>query len=118
MALSATEQSQIVTALGWPGAVLFPTSTTYNTTLINRLTLIDTDTETTARSYLTQITALRVQYTASTTRMLVKKVGDIELNSGEHEALGREYRRLLRELSACLDIPLIAKGGRNVGVCL
>lgn len=116
MALTATEQSQIVVALGWPGATLFATSTTYNQTVANRLVQIDTDTETAARDYLAQITALRLKYTDSTNRMLVRKVGDIELNSGEHENLGREYRRLLRELSTCLDIPLLAKGGRNIGV--
>ena len=47
-------------------------------------------------------------------------MGDIELNSGEHELLNTEYRRLLRDLSNLMGINMAgsASGGRMFGVCV
>lgn len=115
MVLSATEQANVIFYLGWPGKTLVTGSTHYDSTIANRLINLDVDTESNARSLLTQIGDVRTKYTASTSRMLVRKVGDIELNSGEHEALGKEYRRLLLDLAYLLDIPLLSKG-RNLSV--
>lgn len=116
MALSATEKASIISYLGWPGKTLTVGSTHYNSTIVNRLENLDADVETLVRSFLTQLDALEVQYTASTSRMLVKKVGDIELNSDEHTSLGKERRRVLARLCNTLDIPLVGGGGNMVGV--
>jgi hypothetical protein len=116
VALTAAQQNSVVFYLGYPGKILIVGSTHYDQTVVTRMQALDANTELQVESLLTQIAAVRVKITASTSRMLVRKVGDIELNSGEHEALGRENKRLLRDLSVLLDIPCLTGSGRNVNM--
>ena len=118
MALTETQQHDVIFYLGWPGKTLVTSSTHYNKVIADRLTNLNTNTETQVTGLLAEIVALRTKYGASTSRMLVKKVGDIELNTDEHHTLGREYRRVLRDLSQLLDIPLKKGGGMTIGLCV
>jgi len=114
---TAAEQQKIIWFLGWPAKTLVVGSTHYDQTIVTRMQLLDSDTEQVTRGLLSQLDSVRAQYTSSTTRMKATKVGDIEINSKEHDLLGKEYRRLLKELSMLLDIPQLNKGnGRNVYV--
>jgi hypothetical protein len=117
--LTATEQQKIIWFLGWPAKTIIPGSTHYDQTIVTRMAALDPDTESVTRSLLLQLDNVRAQYTASTSRMKATKVGDIEINSKEHDLLGKEYRRLLKELAVLLDIPMLNNGnGRNVCVSI
>ena len=116
MSLTSAEKTNIVFLLGWPAKTLIVGSTHYDQTVVTRLNALDADIEAIVRTMLTGIEDVRTKYATSTSRMLVKKVGDIELNTDEHSTLGGEYKRLLRELSSCLDIPFIGKSRTNLGV--
>ena len=118
MALSDDQRNAIIFYLGWPAKTIIVGSTHYDQTIVTRMTLLDPPVEGRVVSILLQLDAVQVKFTASTTRMLVRKVGDIELNTGEHQALYKEYRRLLKDLSVLLDIPLQSKGGASIGVQL
>lgn len=116
MALTSSQKMNCVFFLGWPAKTLIVDSTNYNSTVANRLTNLDADSEALVIGILTKLTNLQTKYDASSARMLVKKVGDIELNTDEHMGLGKEFKRQLRDLSNLLDIPLMGKGGVNIGV--
>lgn len=116
MALTTAQKHDVLLYLGWPGKTLVTSSTHYNKTVADRLDNLNSDIETQVGSLLTAIAAVRTKYTASTSRALVKKVGDIELNTDEHMALGKEDRRLVKELSCLLDIELRCKSSRNVNL--
>ena len=120
MALSDDQKQDIVFYLGYPGTVLIPTSTSYSKIVADRLDNLNSRIESQVASLLTQIADMRSKFTASTGRMLVKKVGDIELNcDNEFMLLNQEYYRLLRDLAALLDLALQTKGsGVNVGLIL
>ena len=116
MALTSAQKANIVFYLGWPSKALVSGSTHYNTTIVTRLTDLDSDTETIVTALLTDIATARTKMAASQGRMLVKKVGDIELNTDENTLLVRDYRRLVNDLSVLLDIPVLRSGGVNVSV--
>lgn len=116
MALTTAQKADVVFYLGWPAKSLQTDSTHYNPTLDDRLTNLPSDAESQVTTLLGEISTLRSKFTASSGRMLVKKVGDIELNTGEHEKLREEQRRLIRDLALVLDIPQRKVGGVNVGV--
>lgn len=117
MALTDAQKHNVIFYLGWPGKTLVTTSTHYNSTVANRLTSLDANTETQVGALLTEIAAVRTKLGASTSRALVKKVGDIELNTEEHYSLQKEHRRILRDLSRLLDIPLNSPGN-NIALCV
>lgn len=118
MALTDTEKQKVLKYLGYPGKVIVEGSTHYHNTVAARLTNLTSDIETNVRACLTALDALETKYTASTGRMLVKKVGDIELNSdNEHSMLSKEHKRQKTLLSSILDIP--TRGGSvNIGVVI
>lgn len=118
MTLSATEQTQIIGFLGWPLKTLDVGSTHYNKTVVDRLNSLTTDAETLIRASLTRLNNLQTKYDASTSRVLVKQLGDIVLNTDEHVGLSKEYRRCLNDLAQLTDIPLLKRGGANIGVCV
>lgn len=119
MALTDDQKQDVVFYLGYPGTVLIPTSTNYSKIVADRLDNLNARIESQVTALLTEIAAVRTKFGASTTRMLVKKVGDIELNSdNEHLLLNKEYKRLLRNLAALLDLSVQGGGGINIGLCL
>lgn len=110
MALTAEQKSNALLYLGYPVKTLDAGSTHYNKILVDRFEDLTATAETIVGTLLTEIANLRTKFTASTGRALVKKVGDIELNTEEHYSLGKEYKRLLQDLSKYLDIPLKGHG--------
>lgn len=116
MALTSAQQAEVIFYLGWPAKSLVVDSTHYNTTLVTRLTGLSADSETLVTGLLTKIGDVRTKLDNSTARMLVKKVGDIELNTDENMYLNKDFRRLVRELSDLLDIPVMGGDNINIGV--
>jgi hypothetical protein len=114
MPLSPTEQNKVVQLLGYGGKTIQPGSVIFNKILNDRLNNLPTDTESIVRTYLTQVAAIETQMFAAPTRMIAKKVGDIELNNREIEDLRRERKRLGKEISVHLDVPYVAQGGPMV----
>jgi flagellar hook-associated protein FlgK len=58
-------------------------------------------------SYLDGINCIEIQIASAPKRLLVKKVGDIELNNQELEDLRSERKRMIKELSNLIDIPIV-----------
>ncbi len=117
MALTSTEQNKVIQLLGYGGKTIQPGSVIYNKILNDRLNQLPTDTETLVRSFLAQITVIENQLNAAPTRLIAKKVGDIELNNKELEDLRRERKRIGREIAVHLDIPYVGNTS-NIGVCV
>lgn len=118
MALTSTEQNQIVQLLGHPGIILDPTSVAYDKIFSDRLTTINADTETRVRGFLTQITAIETQMNAAPTRLISGQVGDIKINLEELEGLRRERKRIAREIASHLMLPYRGINGGNIGVVI
>lgn len=118
MALSDAQKHKVIFFLGFSGKTLVSGSTDYNKTVVDALSGLNSYIEAQVIDLLDQIDVAREKYTASSARMLVKKVGDIELNADEHRNLGSEYRRLLKELSGLLGLPVQGGSGLHIGVCL
>ena len=118
MALTDQQKYDAIFYLGYASKVLDPGSTHYEKILADRLEGLHAVAESRVISLLAEISAARTKFTASSGRMLVKRVGDIELNTDEHLYINKEYRRLLDELSSLLDIPRRGGGGRMIPVCL
>ena len=118
MALSDTQKHQVVFYLGSSGKTIIAGTTDYNKTVVDALSGLNSYVEAQVGDLLNLIADAKEKFTASSSRMLVKRVGDIELNTDEHRSLGQEYRRLVKELSALLGIPAMGVGGINIGVCL
>ncbi len=118
MALTDSQKHQAIFYLGYSGKTLIVGSTDYNKTVADALTNLNTYVETQVVDLLDLIEEAKEKFSASSARMLVKRVGDIELNTDEHRSLGQEYRRLLRELSSLLGLPTRGMGGITIGVCV
>lgn len=116
MALSTVEKTQVIYLLGYPGKVLVEGSTHYDPTIARRLNDLTPEIEDIARACIADVETVKSRLLASQGRMLVKKVGDIELNTDENMNLKGEYRRLLEQLATLLDIPNRVKGGGGVGI--
>ncbi len=117
MALSNQEKADIVFQLGWPGLSIVEGSTDFNKILVNRLTNTSTAMDAQARSLLTRIASIDTKLQSATSRMLAKKIGDIELRDGESALLASEKKRLIRELADLLGIKIMRSGGVNISVC-
>ncbi len=118
MALSSSQQSDIIYFLGWPGSTLIANTTGYNKIVVNRLTNTNATMETQAIALVTRLKAIDTTLTAAISRTLAKKVGDIEVNTDEMPMLRMEKKKVIRELSNLLDIEVMGGGGVNVSVCV
>ncbi len=118
MALTATQKHNIMFHLGYPGKILIPTSTHFNSVVNDRLNNLNAEIEALVATQLADLTAIRAKLIVAQDIVKVKKVGDIELNNNEITQLKGDYRRLSRELSEQLDITLRKSGGVNVSVSL
>ena len=107
MPLLPAEQNKIVQLLGYGGKTIQPGSVIYNKILNDRLNNLPLETESLIRSYLTQVAAIETQIFAAPTRMIAKKVGDIELNNREVEDLRRERKRISKEIAVHMDVPYL-----------
>jgi len=107
MALTSTQKSKIVQLLGYGGKVLQENSVIYNKTTADRLETLPEGTEELVVAYLDGIASIELQISEAPTRLIAKKVGDIELNNNELENLRSERKRMTRELSLLIDIPIV-----------
>ena len=107
MALTSSQKSKIVQLLGYGGKVLQENSVIYNKTTNDRLESLPGDVEELIVSYLAGIAVIEEQIATAPTRLIAKKVGDIELNNQELEDLRSERKRMIMELSNLIDIPIV-----------
>jgi hypothetical protein len=116
MALTETQKLDVTRLLGWPGTVLTSTSRNYNKIVAGRLANLPSPVESDVVALLTRVSGLDTKLDAALGRALVTKIGDIELNPREMEILRDERKRVIRELSELIDIPIVSRGGVNVSV--
>jgi hypothetical protein len=118
MALDAETKSNIIYYLGLPAKTLIESSTHYNSIIADRLNNLDANTEDIVESLLDEISTARTALKGAPNSFKVKQVGDIVFNTDSGKDLASsEYKRLRKELSDLLDIPL--KSSSNmVGICL
>lgn len=116
MALTSTQQQQIIKFLGWTGKTLIPDSTHYNSYIATRLTNLNADIEAQAIEMLGWLLKIDQKLLEALDRMSTRKVGDIEINERERELLRKERWARIRELSDLLDIVVVKQsaGGFNV----
>lgn len=121
MALSDQNKADVIWYLGYPGKVLEVGSTHYDPILVGRLNNLSAEIETQVTNLLERLEKLDIKFDKASGRFLVKKVGDIELNTDEFSLLTKAYKRWLRQLSSLLDIPMAAGtcgGGATVNLCV
>lgn len=117
MALSDSQKHDVIRLLGYPGKTLVESSTHYNTTITGRLINLNTEIEADVAALLKRVQGLDAKLDKALGRASATKVGDIELNPREMELLRGERQKVLRELSALLDIPIVSTpSGVNFGV--
>lgn len=117
MALTEEQKAAVIFYLGYPATSIIPGSTDYSKILADRMANLTAPVEAQVSDLLTKIAAMREKLFGSSARMLVKRVGDIELNTDEHSLLSGENKRLLRDLSSLLGIPLQGRGNM-ISVCV
>lgn len=116
MALSDSEKHKVVFYLGWSGLTIVAGSTQYNSVVNNRLTNLNAEIENLVRGILDRLEMFDKKLDAAACRLSASEVQDIVLNKDEIRWLRSERKRLIRELSDHLDIPIEKSGGVNVAV--
>lgn len=108
--LSAEQKHDIVFYLGYAGSVLIPESTNYNSIINDRLNETNQIMEDQIDTLLSQISDGREKLLALQSQGKLKQVGDIVFNTDNNDrTLKNDHKRLLKELSSLLNIPLIGK---------
>ena len=114
MALSSGDKQKIVFLLGHAGKILISTSTHFSKIIADRMENLNIDIEDQVETLLVLIDTARTKLTSTSSSGNVKKIDGIELDTSRTKSLiVNDYKRLLRELSCLLDIPLISKIGGN-----
>jgi hypothetical protein len=117
--LSTANKYRVIFALGYPGEVITPTSTEFNSIVRDRLNIDNADVETRIVALLDKIDATKTKLEASPTKANVKSIGDIEFDTTQSLLLiQKELSRLVGELSKLLNLPDRSRRGRTVGVSL
>ena len=115
MALADEDKQKIVFLLGYPGKVLIVGSTHFHSIVTKRLENLNSFIEDQVDDLLTSIDATRTKLEESKSKGNVRRIGDIELDTNlSVSVINQEYRRLLKELSRLLDIPLVTPTGSRV----
>jgi hypothetical protein len=108
MSLTEDEKYAVIHYLGYSSRTITAGTRDYNSVIASNLTNLSPQGESYIRSTLADLEALKANLAATRKRMLVRKVGDIELNSDEWSLLQKEYSRVLNELSRATDIALLS----------
>lgn len=117
MALSDSEKHNVVFYLGWSGLTIVTGSTQYNSVVNDRLgSTLNAEIERIVRGILDRLEMIDKKLDAAACRLSASEIQDIVLNPEEIRMLRSERKRLIRQLSDHLDIPIEASGGVNVGV--
>ncbi len=120
MAFTEGEKYKILRFLGWNGGTLNPADTHYSKTISDKLQRITEGAEEECRDILNKIIALDSKQTGSVAQAGVKRIDDIEFfeNGGSTDVIGKERKRLIRELSSMLGIPNMSQGGVMGNICI
>jgi len=117
VALSFKQKNRIVFLLGYPGKILIADSTHFNRIFADRMENLNREIEDQVVTLLANLEDGRTKLTSSRDKGNVKRIGDIELDTNRTRSLViSDYRRLLRELSNLLDIPVRLIGGINFNI--
>ena len=116
MALTDTQKYKVIFYLGWSGLTLVSTSTQYNSVVNDRVSDLNAEIERLVKGLLARLESLDAKLDAAACRLSASEVQDIVLNPEEIRMLRSERKRLIRELSDLLDIPIEKSGGVNIGV--
>lgn len=116
MALTDAQKHKVVFVLGWSGLTIVANSTQYNSVVVDRLSNLNAEIEKIVKGILARIDSLDLKLDAAACRLSASEVQDIVLNPEEIRMLRSERKRLIRELSDHLDIPIEKSGGVNIGV--
>ena len=116
MALTDKQKHDVVFKLGWSGLTIVTGSTQYNSVVNDRLTNLNAEIERIVIGLLERIESLDAKLEAASCRLSASEIQDIVLNPEEIRMLRSERRRLIRQLSDHLDIPIESSGGVNVSV--
>ena len=108
----------MVRLLGWPGKILLTGSTHYNNIIAARLINLDSYIESEVHVLVERVGKLDEKLDDALCRVSTKRVDDIELNTDEMPILRAERRRIIRELSELLDIPMMNGNGMMGQVCV
>ena len=119
MAFSLETKHDIIFLLGYPAKTIIADSNWYNSIIADRLEDVDSFTQDKVEELIKQIDDVRGILLALQNQGTLKQVGDIVFNVENSErSIKMEYKRLLKELSSYLAIPLKSLGGNIIGVCL
>lgn len=116
MALTDAQKHKVVFVLGWSGLTIVVNSTQYNSVVVNRLTNLNAEIERIVLGLLDRIDSIDVKLDAAACRLSASEIQDIVLNPEEIRMLRSERKRLIRQLSDHLDIPIESSNGQNIGV--
>lgn len=116
MALSDKDKHRVIFYLGWSGLTIVTGSSQYNSVVNDRLGVVNVQIESLTKGILSRLEMLDTKLEAAACRLAASKVDGIELNEDEIYKLRSERKRLIRELSDHLDIPIEKSGGVNIGV--
>lgn len=118
MALTASEKADVIFFLGWPGLTIIANSTHFNSVVNDRLNVTDTNPEIAriAIGILTRLAKCDSQLDSAKCRLAAEKVDNLTLNEEEISKLKGERRRLVRELSDHLDIPIMKSSSNQPSI--
>jgi len=107
MALVLEQKNEILFLLGYPAKTIIKGSNLYNSIVADRLVDIDSFTQDRIESLLLELNQIRTKLSALQDQGKLKQVGDIVFNVDNNDrTVKSEYKRVLKELSRYLDIPL------------
>ena len=109
MALSAQEKAKVVFYLGWSGLTIVTGSTQFNSVVNDRLNDSSDDgpIESRTRELLERLEGYDECLDEAKCRLSASKVQDITMNKDEIAQILKERKRVIRELSDHLDIPIV-----------
>lgn len=116
MALSDKDKHRVIFYLGWSGLTLVAGSSQFNSVVNDRVSVVNVQIENLTKGILARLEKLDTALEAAQCRLSASEVDGIVLNEDEIYKLRSERKRLIRELSDHLDIPIEKSGGVNVGV--
>lgn len=116
MALSDKDKHRVIFYLGWSGLTIVAGSSQYNSVVNDRLGVVNVQIESLTKGILARLESLDTKLESAACRLSASEVDGIVLNEDEIYKLRSERKRLIRELSDHLDIPIEKSGGVNIGV--
>lgn len=118
MALSADQKAKAIFYLGWSGLTLVSGSTQFNSVVNDRLNDADDGgpIESKSRELLERLEGYDECLEEAKCRLSASKVDNITLNKDEIRQILKERKRVVRELSDHLDIPIMKSSSMMASV--